>query len=299
MDESVKKAITWLKDADYILIGAGMSTEAGNDYTDEMAFVERFPAMVKRGYKMPYEFVGKHDWEPSLQWGYMAAFVNLVRFSLPPQKVYQDLLCLVNSKKNDNSNSSNYFVITPNADGMFERYGFSEEKLYTIQGDFKYMQCAKPCTPNVWLTKPVIDEILPVTSKETQEIIDSSKIPKCKYCGGKVALNVRGGNYFLEQPYAEQAKKFNEFIQFTAKNNKKLVILEIGAGYNTPTVIRLRMENIALQHPSAKLIRVNFAHDEIHSNELSENAVGLPLATSKALSLFREAVCPEDNHNKA
>jgi NAD-dependent SIR2 family protein deacetylase len=40
-----------------------------------------------------------------------------------------------------------YFVVTSNVDGMFNRNGFDENKIYTPQGDFQYMQCAKPCSP--------------------------------------------------------------------------------------------------------------------------------------------------------
>lgn len=53
---------------------------------------------------MPYEFIGKKDWEPKLQWGYLLAHVDLVRFKLPPHQVYTDLLKIVSKK--------DYFVVT-------------------------------------------------------------------------------------------------------------------------------------------------------------------------------------------
>lgn len=91
--EQIKDAAQWLQEADAVLIGAGagLSAEADNDFTDTVAFARRFPAMAKRGYKMPYEFIGKTDWTPNLEWGYLSAFINLLRFNFPQHEVYQTL----------------------------------------------------------------------------------------------------------------------------------------------------------------------------------------------------------------
>lgn len=70
------------------------------------------------------------------------------------------------------------------------------------------MQCAKPCTNQVWESKPVIETALAFLDKSTQELTNSDVIPKCKFCGGAVAMNVRGGDYFLHDPYDEKYKKY-------------------------------------------------------------------------------------------
>ncbi|MBZ5626139.1 MAG: hypothetical protein LAQ69_46760 [Acidobacteriia bacterium] len=53
---ALERCQTWLREADYILIGAGsgLSVDAGIDYTDTAFFARRFPAMAKHQQR--------HDW---------------------------------------------------------------------------------------------------------------------------------------------------------------------------------------------------------------------------------------------
>lgn len=50
-------------------------------------------------------------------------------------------------------------------------------------------------------------------------------------------MNVRGGDYFLEEPYAEQEKRFSEFINRNARAGKKMLFIEMGAGYSKSNLI--------------------------------------------------------------
>jgi len=277
-ETKIKQAAEWIKDATHILVGAGagMSTEAGNDYTDPVSFAKRFPAMVKRGYRIPYEFVGKSDWEsPELLWGYLSTFVNLTRFNLPKAKVYSDLYDIIKSK--------DYFIITSNADGMFEVNGYDLDRVYTPQGDFKYIQCKKPCSKTAyWPSKSIIENLANHVDRETQLLTDSSLLPKCPHCGGPATMNVRGGNYFLETPHEAQLQNFNNWVKSAITQKVKLVIIEIGAGFNTPTVIRHRMEWITYQtinHKTTKMIRINMQYPEL-SEEIADVSVGIPCKTT-------------------
>lgn len=70
-----------------------------------------------------------------------------------------------------------------------------------------------------------------------------------------------GGDWFVEDHFKEQAQRMAKFLQEATKPGNKLVLLEIGAGFNTPTVIRHRFEIITYQrmHQSlpCKFIRLN------------------------------------------
>jgi len=280
-----RRAASWLSDATHVLIGAGagMSVEAGNDYFDKKAFAEHFPAMVKRGFQYPYQMVGKRDWEPALQWGYLAAHVLLVRWTLPPHKVYADLLGLVKDKK--------HFVLTSNVDGMFERNGFDPKRIYTIQGDFQFMQCLQPCTRQVWPAKSVLERVQPAIDKATQEVSDPALVPKCPNCGGRAMMNVRGGDWFIEDHYAEQQQRMQQFIAEGSKPGNKLVLLEIGVGFNTPTVIRHRFERLAYERirneNRCRFIRLNLFDPEV-PEVLADCAVGLRSRTGEAFTAIRE-----------
>ncbi|MFK7804428.1 MAG: hypothetical protein AB8G95_22525 [Anaerolineae bacterium] len=56
--------------------------------------------------------------------------------------------------------------------------------------------------------------------------------------------------------------------------NKKLVLLEMGAGYNTPVVIRMPMESIAKQAANASLIRVNWEYAQV-PHEIQHKSVSV------------------------
>ncbi len=65
----------------------------------------------------------------------------------------------------------------------------------------------------------------------------------------------------VETPYAEQSERFRKWINEVEKGH--LLVLEIGAGFNTPSVVRLPMEQITHHCPNAHLVRVNPTHPEV------------------------------------
>jgi NAD-dependent SIR2 family protein deacetylase len=104
----------------------------------------------------------------------------------------------------------------------------------------------------------------------TKKLTDLSVIPKCPNCGGAVFMNVRGGSWFIEEPYREQGKRFNKWIQ--EANNCELLVLEIGAGFNTPGVVRWPMEQIVYKFENSHLIRVNLQYPQV-PKEISEKSL--------------------------
>lgn len=266
-----------LSSADYILIaaGAGLSAAAGLDYTDTELFKVMFPAMHSVGFRNMYHFIGYHSklcpdnktpWSPDLKWGYLAEQVNHARYSWPNHEVYQSILNIINTVESHRS-----FVISTNADGMFVQNGFDPEYIYNPQGDYSNLQCLQPCRRDAfWPSKPVIDNILPTIDSDTQRCA-MDQVPLCPHCGGPVFFNVRGGSWFIED-VRQQHEKFSSWLQST--HGTKLVILEIGVGFNTPSVLRWPMEQITKHNPNAALIRINIDHPEVPT-EIMERSVSI------------------------
>ena len=70
--------------------------------------------------------------------------------------------------------------------------------------------------------------------------------PRCPYCNSLLMGNVRGGAWFLHTPYDEQSRQAEAWVESILQDSsKRLVVLEIGAGFNTPTVTRFPMESIS------------------------------------------------------
>ena len=176
--------------------------------------------------------------------------------------------------------------MTSNVDDMFVKNGFDEKRVFTPQGSYALMQCLKPCRNKTWPTKPILDRILPKIDPETQEVTDPEVIPRCPYCGGPVFMNVRGGDWFLEDPYEEQAERFSDWV-----NHKRgrLLALEIGAGFNTPGVIRWPMERVVHFHPEAHLVRVNLQWPQV-PREIADKSVSLQCSAMKAVTALWTAM---------
>ncbi|KAJ3108611.1 hypothetical protein HK100_003405 [Physocladia obscura] len=264
-NQSIAKAKSLIRNADFFIIsaGAGLSASAGLDYTSELLFKTHHGPMHRRGFRKMYQFIGFHDWTPALQWGYFFKQTSLARYSWrqhATQDTYLYLKSLVDEFETKNSSST--FVVTSNADGMFDQYGFEKDRIYTRQGDYSRIQCLKPCRQDsVWDMQPFMEKGLASLDSETYEITDSDSIPKCKNCGGACMLNVRGGDWFLEGEYAKQEIVYEawklEVLHKVKTEGKKLVILEMGAGFNTPGVLRYPNERLAEQLDGISLVRVN------------------------------------------
>jgi NAD-dependent SIR2 family protein deacetylase len=239
----------WFDDAGSVLIcaGAGLSAAAGYDDTDARRFAELFPALHHMGLHAAYQLTGLHL-PPPLLWGYWAAHVADVRFSPGPHWVYRQLRQLVGDR--------NYFVITSSVDGLFTRNGFDEGQVFTPEGDYGRYQCEKPCTRETWPSKPIVDVLLAAYDPQTGEATDPAAIPCCPRCGGDVFLNVRKGPEFIIDPYLPGGRRLRQWLDGISCGDR-LLVLDIGTGRSTPSVVRWPAERVAAACQDAHLVRAS------------------------------------------
>jgi NAD-dependent SIR2 family protein deacetylase len=266
----------WLDEADRVLIGAGagLSADAGVDYTDEADFAARHPALVARGLRAAYQMIGYSDLPVEAFWGYWLTHVDHVRFGDGRQRVYELLRDLVAQK--------DCFVLTSNVDALFARNGFAPERICSIQGDFAFLQCLTPCSDELWPSRPVLDALLPAVDPATQSLRDAALAPACPRCGGAMFFNVRGGNWFVESPWRRQFAALRAWLP--AASNERLLVLDIGSGFNTPGVVRWPMERTAAAVPTARLVRVNRNEPEFQVR-LGDRALGIAGGALEILEL--------------
>jgi NAD-dependent SIR2 family protein deacetylase len=272
----------WWRAAPRVLIGAGagLSAAAGIDYTDQADFARVFPALARRGLRARYELIGFDRWTPAQHWAYWATHVNNVRFGPRPHPVYARLRELTAGKDT--------FVITSNVDAMFTRNGFDPQRFFTPQGDYAAMQCRQPCRRVVWPSQPAVERLLGVIEPNELVVTDATAIPACPHCGGEVFLNVRLDAGFVSEPYREQAMRLDRWLRDAPDH--PLLIIEIGAGFNTPSVVRWPIEALAAARPSARFVRVNRDHAEV-PEELDERALSLAGDAGEAIeALWRGCV---------
>jgi len=246
----------WLDESDRILIGAGagLSADAGVDYTDEADFAAKYPALVRRGLRAAYQLIGHSQLPPEVFWGYWVLHVKDVRFSAGRRRVYELLFELVREK--------DWGVLTSNVDALFARSGFDPARVCSIQGDFAFLQCLTPCSNQLWPSAPVIERLLPEIEPDTQALRNPRLAPTCPRCGGAVFFNVRGGDWFVEAPWRRQFAKLRDWV--AAAPNDRLLVLDIGSGFNTPSVVRWPMERTARSIATARFVRINRHNPELH-----------------------------------
>jgi len=263
----VEQAIQLIENADYVLIGAGagFSAAGGLDYSDPELFEKWFPQLVESGINTLWEGLSSHWYMKESNkrrfWGYWANHINKIRYESPVLTPYKQLYELLKNK--------NYFVITTNVDYQFYKAGFDPNKIYAPQGDYAFFQCERACIDVVYPNKPYIDQMVSGTDFETLEVREED-IPICPNCGAHMSKNIRIDHTFVEAPHLENQDAYYEFINKSVDG--KLVLLELGVGFNTPIIIRWPFEKVTSTHPKATLIRMNMNKPEV-SDELKEKSL--------------------------
>lgn len=256
----------WIKkliqNADVILIGAGagLSASAGIDYSEE-SFQKNFPELVAT-YGMRdmytssfYEFDTEEE-----RWSYWAKHINYSLIAPPPLKAYKDLFKIIKDK--------NYFVITTNVDGQFEKAGFDHNKIFEVQGSYGKMQCSVGCHNKLYDDITLVKKML---ESGDNLRVDSNLVPMCPICQKKMEINIRKDSFFVEDDHWHKLNRFYE--KFIHDNiDKKLVLLELGVGFNTPGIIRFPFEQLVYTHDNITLIRINDKYSDI-SYELKNQVI--------------------------
>jgi len=280
--QTAQQVARWIREADRVVIGAGsgLSAAAGLDFGDEEDFAERFPALVRRGLKAAYQMIGYSDLSEAAFWGFWAVHVMQMRFADGRNAVYEGLLRVVRDK--------DCFVLTSNVDALFVRNGFDPDKVWSIQGDYAFLQCLRPCTTEVWPSAPPLQRALAAIDPVTQEVADPACVPRCIHCGGSVFMNVRGGDWFLEEPYRPQMERWRAWFG-GIRPGERLLLLDVGSGFNTPSVVRWPMERVALRDPGARLVRINLHHADL-PRELGGRGLSVAAGAREALAAIAVAV---------
>ena len=245
--DRILKVRDLLKEADYVLIGAGagLSTAAGMEYSGE-SFEKNYREFIDKYYFDNLYSASFYDFKTQEEkWAFFAKMIKLNRYNDKPLQLYQELYELVCSK--------DYFVLSTNVDGQFYNSGFDAERVFEIQGDYCFLQCENACHDKLYYNKELVEKWIQNT-KDCK--ILSDLVMKCPVCGGNMDMNLRkDANFVQDKNWYVQAKKYEEFIN-NAKD-KKMVLLEIGVGFNTPGIIRFPFERMVEENEDTYLVRIN------------------------------------------
>lgn len=256
--DGIAKAVDLIQTADYVLIGAGagLSASGGLNYNDPKLFKKWFPRLSQLGIRTIGEALGVfwyvNDKNRRTFWAYWANHIQKIRYETPALQPYSDLMEVIKDKR--------YFIITTNVDGQFVKAGFDKDKIFAPQGDYALFQCDKPCSNEVFDNNRLIQNMLSNMNNDSFQISEND-IPHCPNCGSYLAKNLRVDNTFVEAPHMEKQKNYLEFIERASTD--KLLLLELGVGFNTPGIIRWPFERIVSEYNNATLVRINLDDPDI------------------------------------
>ena len=261
--DNIKKLKKALAECDAVVIGAGagLSTSAGLTYSGER--FEKYFFDFKEKFGITDIYSGGFYPFPNEEtlWAWWARHIYFNRYIDSPKPVYENLLSLVKDK--------DYFVLTTNVDHRFQRAGFDKKRLFYTQGDYGLFQSVdlkikKTFDNEEWVTKAMAEQgfvrdekgfFAVPENKNIRMTIPTELIPRCPVYGGKVTMNLRSDDSFVEdEGWHQAAERYENFLR---TRTGKVLFLELGVGYNTPVIIKIPFWNMTAQNPKATYACVN------------------------------------------
>ena len=284
-EEQIRQAEKMIREADYVLIGAGagMSVAAGAIYGGEW-FKENFADFRAKYGDVPYmqDMYGAGFYPyPSEEayWGYWSKQCMKAGIEANHTPLHKTLLSMLDGKK--------IFCLSTNADGQFEKSGLCAEKIFCTQGDYLHIQCAKGCHQKRY---DAIDLFKQMDAARKECLIPSDMVPKCPVCGGRMNMNLRIDQYFVQdEEWYIAEKRFGDFLSEAISSGRKICLLELGVGFNTPTIIRFPFEKLTRENEQISLVRLNL-NEALIPEHFGARAVGINVDMQQSIEDICRAV---------
>jgi O-acetyl-ADP-ribose deacetylase (regulator of RNase III)/NAD-dependent SIR2 family protein deacetylase len=178
-------------------------------------------------------------------WAFQSRNIMMNRYENAPLPVYEHLYELVKNK--------DYFVLTTNVDHCFQKAGFDKRRLFYTQGDYGLFQCSGPCYQYTYDNFEVVKNMV---DKQVDLKIPTELIPRCPICSRPMTMNLRSDDKFVQDDgWYKAAERYKHFVG--TRENKALLLVELGVGFNTPGIIKYPFWQMTLENPKAVYVCVN------------------------------------------
>lgn len=251
---SLAEARSVLARADRLLlgIGSGVSASGGLDYAAPDLVERWYPEYRAQGLRTIFDIQARY-WRveqcgPEAYWGFWARHIQHVRYepqALEPYRLLRQL-----------SREKDVFVCTTNVDGQLGKAGFPRERIFAPQGDYALFQCSRPCSQDLYDNRDIVRRM--IRRMPDSRHVRSEDVPLCPRCGAYLLPNLRCDHTFVEAPHLKNLAAYSHAANDAGV--RRLVLLELGVGYNTPSIIRFPFEDLVRNQGHGRrvfLIRVN------------------------------------------
>jgi NAD-dependent SIR2 family protein deacetylase len=222
---ALEQAAIAIRNADGLLItaGAGLGVDSGlPDFRGTEGFWKAYPALAKSGIQF-HEIANPNAFarSPRQAWGFYGHRLNLYR-ETQPHAGFQILRRLGAMTKQGS------YIFTSNVDGQFQKAGFNPERISEVHGSIHHLQCMNGCRADIWSA----DDYTPVVDENLCELI--GEFPHCPNCGAIARPNIL---MFGDWNWVQTRSNLQSVgLHHWRQNVEHLVVIEIGAGKDIPTV---------------------------------------------------------------
>lgn len=139
-------------------------------------------------------------------------------------------------KMNELIKDKDFFIVTTVTDGEILKSPLEQSRMVAPCGNVTWRQCSKTCTKDIW---------------------EPGEIPQdvCPHCGAPLTGNTIEAEDYIEEGYLPQWKAYTTWLAGTL--NKKLLVLELGVGFQTPMVIRWPFEKTVSINKKSHMYRIH------------------------------------------
>lgn len=148
-----------------------------------------------------------------------------------------------------------FFLVTTVTDARIFESGIEAARIVAPCGNETWRQCSRSCTKDIWEPREIPEDI-------------------CPHCGAPLTGNTIQAETYIEEGYLPQWNRYTAWLAGTL--NKKLLILELGVGFGTPTVIRWPFEKTVSLNKKAHMYRIHGKFAQL-SAAMGERAVSVPM----------------------
>jgi NAD-dependent SIR2 family protein deacetylase len=239
-NERIRRAVSWLREADGMLVtaGAGMGVDSGlPDYRGADGFWRAYPALKQQ--RLTFQDMANPRVMaryPRLCWGFYGHRLDLYRHTIPHEGF--DML-----RRWADSMPRGLWVFTSNVDGQFQKAGFDDTTIAECHGSIHVLQCSEVCNDRLWSA----DDVRPIVDETTCEL--TSDLPRCPACGAVARPNIlMFGDYdWIALRTEQQEARLHAWLSTV----ERLVVIEVGAGKAIPTV------RLFSEYHGPRVIRIN------------------------------------------
>ena len=225
-----------INESDYVLVGVG--EKFGYDWS----LLEK-----DARYNELFEQISQYK---SLEW--LIPFLQKIAMDANRDerltKAYEKLAEITNGK--------NAFFVTTTIDDYIFNTTIPKERIVTPCGGFRKLQCENACTKELINVPNALLQYVQKLYNNMMSIDEMrDKYPECPDCGANLIFNQVGNPNYVEEGYLTGWGIYHKWLEMTM--NKKITLLELGAGFGFMTVIRSPFEKLVEYNRKSIMYRIH------------------------------------------